>query len=384
MLFDLSTSLVAHGSLDDTLQGVVRTVRSLFDLAGCAIVLPSGDGLRLAAVDGEVPGDLDERFVGVRDGGLDPAPGPCRGRPGAGRGPDRAHAQRRVRGRGAGGGRRRPRLLRLRRGRAARSWPPSPTGGAWPSAGCGRRSSATGPWPCRRPTGSAPPCSTRSPTTCAPRWPRSRPPPQPARPGVRWSDAERDEFLATINTEADRLTRLVHNLLDMSRIEAGALDPHLVESSVAEVVGPVVRRARAASSSGSTWTCPTSWRRCWSTRSASTRCSPACSTTPAATPPAARSRWSPARPATRSSSGWSTTGPASRPRRAGLRPVLPAQGRRQAAQGTGMGLAICQGIVRGARWQPPGRDDPGGGALSVLTLPVSPPAPAPDHEVARP
>jgi two-component system, OmpR family, sensor histidine kinase KdpD len=64
---------------------------------------------------------------------------------------------------------------------------------------------------------------------------------------VRWSDAERDEFLTTINTEADRLTRLVHNLLDMSRIEAGALDPHLIESSVAEVVGPVVRRARAAS-----------------------------------------------------------------------------------------------------------------------------------------
>jgi two-component system sensor histidine kinase KdpD len=64
---------------------------------------------------------------------------------------------------------------------------------------------------------------------------------------VRWSDAERDEFLATINAETDRLTRLVHNLLDMSRIEAGALDPHLMESSIAELVGPVVRRARAAS-----------------------------------------------------------------------------------------------------------------------------------------
>jgi two-component system sensor histidine kinase KdpD len=64
---------------------------------------------------------------------------------------------------------------------------------------------------------------------------------------VRWDDAERDDFLATINTEADRLTRLVHNLLDMSRIEAGALDPRLIESSVAEVAGPVVRRARAAS-----------------------------------------------------------------------------------------------------------------------------------------
>jgi len=63
MLFDLSTSLVAHGSLEDTLRGVVQTVRSLFDLAGCAIVLPSDDGFRLAAVDGAVPADLDERFA---------------------------------------------------------------------------------------------------------------------------------------------------------------------------------------------------------------------------------------------------------------------------------------------------------------------------------
>ena len=63
---------------------------------------------------------------------------------------------------------------------------------------------------------------------------------------VRWSDAERDEFLATINSEADRLTRLVHNLLDMSRIEAGALDPRLVETSLAELAGPPARRARAA------------------------------------------------------------------------------------------------------------------------------------------
>ncbi len=39
-LYELSSSLVAHGNLEDTLASVVRTVRSLFDLAGCAIVLP--------------------------------------------------------------------------------------------------------------------------------------------------------------------------------------------------------------------------------------------------------------------------------------------------------------------------------------------------------
>jgi two-component system sensor histidine kinase KdpD len=61
---------------------------------------------------------------------------------------------------------------------------------------------------------------------------------------VSWDAEQRREFLTTIDTEADRLTRLVHNLLDMSRIEAGALDPRPVETSVADLVGPVVRRAR--------------------------------------------------------------------------------------------------------------------------------------------
>jgi two-component system sensor histidine kinase KdpD len=63
-------------------------------------------------------------------------------------------------------------------------------------------------------------------------------------PEVHWDAQQRREFLVTIDTEVDRLTRLVHNLLDMSRIEAGALDPRPVETSVADLVSPVVRRAR--------------------------------------------------------------------------------------------------------------------------------------------
>jgi hypothetical protein len=42
---------------------------------------------------------------------------------------------------------------------------------------------------------------------------------------VDWNEAERREFLATIDQEADRLTRLVRNLLDMSRIEAEPQQP---------------------------------------------------------------------------------------------------------------------------------------------------------------
>jgi K+-sensing histidine kinase KdpD len=42
---------------------------------------------------------------------------------------------------------------------------------------------------------------------------------------VEWSKDETREFLATITEETDRLTALVGNLLDMSRIQAGAVQP---------------------------------------------------------------------------------------------------------------------------------------------------------------
>jgi two-component system, OmpR family, sensor histidine kinase KdpD len=42
-------------------------------------------------------------------------------------------------------------------------------------------------------------------------------------PDVTWSPAQIEEFLATIEHETDRLTALVENLLDMSRIQVGAV-----------------------------------------------------------------------------------------------------------------------------------------------------------------
>ena len=42
----------------------------------------------------------------------------------------------------------------------------------------------------------------------------------------RFTDADRDELLATADESLDRLTRLVENLLDMSRLQAGALGCH--------------------------------------------------------------------------------------------------------------------------------------------------------------
>jgi two-component system sensor histidine kinase KdpD len=220
MLFDLSASLVTHGSLEDTLQGAVRAVRTLFDLAGCAIVLPSGDGLQVAAVDGRLPAGLDEGFP-LRSG--DRTVGALvvvAGGPGSA---EFGEAERRVLATFANQA-----ALAVERGQQEEQ-----RNRALALQETDRLRTAllnSVSHDLRTPLASI----KASASSLLDR-------------EVRWSDAERDEFLATINTETDRLTRLVHNLLDMSRIEAGALDPNLMESSVAELVGPVVRRARAAS-----------------------------------------------------------------------------------------------------------------------------------------
>ena len=59
-------------------------------------------------------------------------------------------------------------------------------------------------------------------------------------PDVDWSDADRDEFLRTIEDETDRLTALVVNLLDMSRIQAGAVSPATRPVGLEEVVPAAV------------------------------------------------------------------------------------------------------------------------------------------------
>jgi two-component system sensor histidine kinase KdpD len=53
---------------------------------------------------------------------------------------------------------------------------------------------------------------------------------------VVWSDDDRQDFLVTIDEEADRLDRLVGNLLDMSRLEAGAVRAQVQPVALEEVV----------------------------------------------------------------------------------------------------------------------------------------------------
>jgi two-component system, OmpR family, sensor histidine kinase KdpD len=55
-------------------------------------------------------------------------------------------------------------------------------------------------------------------------------------PDVEFSAEDREELLATAEESIDKLTRLVENLLDMSRLQAGALGVHPQGLSVAEAV----------------------------------------------------------------------------------------------------------------------------------------------------
>jgi len=54
------------------------------------------------------------------------------------------------------------------------------------------------------------------------------------------SQAEREEMAAVIQEEARRLSRLVDNLLDLSRLEAGAAEPHRQWASVEELLRAAV------------------------------------------------------------------------------------------------------------------------------------------------
>ena len=61
-------------------------------------------------------------------------------------------------------------------------------------------------------------------------------------PAVEWPDDQRHEIAASIDREADWLNRLVTNLLDMSRIEAGELKPNAEVFEVADLVQQAVKR----------------------------------------------------------------------------------------------------------------------------------------------
>jgi two-component system sensor histidine kinase KdpD len=61
---------------------------------------------------------------------------------------------------------------------------------------------------------------------------------------IPWESSTRTDLLTAVDEEADYLNYLVGNLLDMSRIEAGALQPKKQWNFLIEIVGSVLERMR--------------------------------------------------------------------------------------------------------------------------------------------
>ncbi len=57
-------------------------------------------------------------------------------------------------------------------------------------------------------------------------------------------DAAHGELVATIKDEGERLNRFIANLLDMTKLESGAVAPHLEPTDLGDVMGSALRRAR--------------------------------------------------------------------------------------------------------------------------------------------
>jgi two-component system sensor histidine kinase KdpD len=57
------------------------------------------------------------------------------------------------------------------------------------------------------------------------------------------TDAEKADLLATIVDESERLNRFIANLLDMTKLESGAIVPNSAPHDLGEIVGSALRRA---------------------------------------------------------------------------------------------------------------------------------------------
>jgi two-component system sensor histidine kinase KdpD len=60
---------------------------------------------------------------------------------------------------------------------------------------------------------------------------------------TRLTDAEKRDLLATVIDESERLNRFIANLLDMTKLESGAIVPNTARHDIGEIVGSALRRA---------------------------------------------------------------------------------------------------------------------------------------------
>ncbi|MBR0869068.1 sensor histidine kinase KdpD [Bradyrhizobium tropiciagri] len=61
--------------------------------------------------------------------------------------------------------------------------------------------------------------------------------------GANLTDAQKHDLLATVIDESERLNRFIANLLDMTKLESGAIVPNTARHDIGEIVGSALRRA---------------------------------------------------------------------------------------------------------------------------------------------
>jgi two-component system sensor histidine kinase KdpD len=57
------------------------------------------------------------------------------------------------------------------------------------------------------------------------------------------TDTEKRDLLATVIDESERLNRFIANLLDMTKLESGAIVPNTSRHDIGEIIGSTLRRA---------------------------------------------------------------------------------------------------------------------------------------------
>jgi two-component system sensor histidine kinase KdpD len=57
------------------------------------------------------------------------------------------------------------------------------------------------------------------------------------------TEAQKRDLLATVIDESERLNRFIANLLDMTKLESGAIVPNTARQDISEIVGSALRRA---------------------------------------------------------------------------------------------------------------------------------------------
>ncbi len=185
---------------------------------------------------------------------------------------------------------------------------------------------------------------------------------------VDWTPEAQHEFLRTIDEETDRLNALVGNLLDMSRLQTGALEISSTPVGLEEVLPAAVRSLAAADGSIEV-DVSESLPRVYADPAFSSGRLRTCSRTPCAF----RRPESGARDGGR---GRRRRGRTSRRPRAGRpaaereRLFVPFQrlGDSSQGEGVGLGLAVAKGFVEAMGGEIEVEDTPGGGLTVVLRL----------------